>query len=438
MLKHRFFGRYFWALACAGAVLCFATIVHADDLYVTPAGKAPAPAGKVFHTIQAAITAAQPGDTIRLDPKGSPYRQIAVFNNKSGQPGKPIVLDGQGSTLLGCDPINPDQWTDQGNGLWKSAGVAAQLRMPRSLLGRFFIVFGDRPQYMGGASKAHAPTLKPPGALKPGEWTYDGKEKALYIRIPPDQTLSQARVEIPVRSAGVALRGSCSNIVIRNLKAGRVWNDGFNIHGHCTDVAFERIEAFECGDDGISAHDECSISVDGFVSRGNSNGICHVGHSRSTTSHALIVASRAYDLYLLDPSTHELRDVVIKAGAPRGICLTRNTHVTMDHVLIESAQDPVKLTVSQGALVKAEHCIFWNTDLDLHEGSLTLTHSAVGGERSQVHLRLPCQWQAEHNLWHVRQFIDDRAGANATAPVDRPFTMEEAIKFTGIKASAAP
>ena len=77
--------------------------VQARDLHVGGVGEGH------FPTLRAAINAAKPGDTIHLDPAHSPYREMAMFNNVSGTPEQPIVLDGHGATLLGCDPLDPAQ-----------------------------------------------------------------------------------------------------------------------------------------------------------------------------------------------------------------------------------------------------------------------------------------------------------------------------------------
>ena len=60
--------------------------------------------------------------------------------------------------------------------------------------------------------------LKAPGALKPGEWTFEASERAFYLRIAGDP--AEARVEAPYRRNGVTVRApkvAATHVIVRNL-----------------------------------------------------------------------------------------------------------------------------------------------------------------------------------------------------------------------------
>ena len=384
----------------------------ASDLYVGGEGS------HRFASIQAAIKAAKPGDTIHLDPAASPYREAAVFKSVSGTPDQPITLDGHGATLLGSDPVDPAQWIDQGDGLWRSTALADQLNVKRSVLSRFYFVFDDSPQYMGGASKHRHPTFKAPATLKPGEWTYVESEQAFYLRIAADRSLEDAGVEVPVRSAGVALQGSASHIIVRNLVAKHAWNDGFNIHGQCHDILFENVEAIECGDDGISAHGQCEIRIDGMVSRGNSNGICHVNESRSVSRNVRIEDSRAYDLYLLNESKHEFHDLTIIPSGARGTVFTSNTEVMISDATVGTDGAANQLRVRNGALVTIRNSRLLDTHLSIQDASTDLSDVVITGDHAAISVDQARDWRMQDCVWKGRELThngqsfepDDLAG----------------------------
>src|SRR6185437_8998714 len=70
-----------------------------------------------IRSLRAAVKMTRPGGTIHLTPQREPYRDIAVFHNVHGEPGKPITLDGHGATITGADPLNPDDWQEVSSGL---------------------------------------------------------------------------------------------------------------------------------------------------------------------------------------------------------------------------------------------------------------------------------------------------------------------------------
>ncbi|MEQ1749998.1 MAG: hypothetical protein ABL974_11280, partial [Prosthecobacter sp.] len=142
--------------------LCFLLIsavrIYARDIHV----------GKDVPTIHAAIKAAQPGDTIHLEPKV--YRDYAGFYGKKGEPGKPITLDGHGATLEGSDPIDVTKWREVSPGLFKNDALLP--RLDDAITGRWFFLFNGKMQLMNRTSKGKSAPYKKPEELQPNEWTF--------------------------------------------------------------------------------------------------------------------------------------------------------------------------------------------------------------------------------------------------------------------------
>jgi hypothetical protein len=75
-------------------LIAFSLLLSARDIHV----------GKDAASIHARNKAAQPGDTVHLEPKI--YRDCAGFYDKKGEPEKPITLDGHRATSEGRDSID--------------------------------------------------------------------------------------------------------------------------------------------------------------------------------------------------------------------------------------------------------------------------------------------------------------------------------------------
>ncbi len=340
--------------------------------------------GKEAPTIHAAIKAAQPGDTIHLEPKV--YRDYAGFYLKKGEPGKPITLDGHGATLEGSDPIDQAKWREVSPGLFANDDLLPGLN--DAAIGRWFFLFDGKMQLMGRTSKGRSAVLKKPEQLQAGEWTFvkdaireKPPSKAIYgtfyLKLAAGQSLAEAKVFAPMRSAGVQFGGDNAHLVIKNLTATHPYNDGFNIHGDCRDVVFENIRAIECGDDGISAHESAQYRVDGFVSIGNSTGICDTGTAQTSYNRVFIADCIGFDLYFLDNGRYKLTNAVIfsKAQNPFTVTSREDQHckLEMDNVLFRRLVEPRKALIAKTALVLAKRLTMEDITFDArgelrHEG----------------------------------------------------------------------
>lgn len=341
--------------------------------------------GKEAPTIHAAIKAAQPGDTIHLEPKV--YRDYAGFYLKKGEPGKPITLDGHGATLEGSDPIDPAKWREISPGLFANDNLLPGLS--DAAIGRWFFLFDGKMQLMGRTSKGRSASLKKPQELQAGEWTFvkdASREKppskaiygTFYLKLGAGQTLADAKVFAPMRSAGVQFGGDNAHLVIKNLTATHPYNDGFNIHGDCRDVVFENIRAIECGDDGISAHESAQYRVDGFISIGNSTGICDTGTAQTSYNRVFIADCIGFDLYFLDNGRYKLTNAVIFSKAQNPFTVAsregQQCELEMDNVLFRRLVEPRKALIAKKALVQAKRLTMENITFDArgelrHEGA---------------------------------------------------------------------
>lgn len=320
--------------------------------------------GDDVRTIAEAIKAAQPGDTIHLRP--IVYHDYAGFYAKKGEPGRPITLDGHGATLEGSDPLDPAQWTEVSPGLFAAPDLLP--RLDDAVIMRWFFLWDGKMNHMGRTSKGtKAPFLKPE-ELRPGQWTFvaepararPGSKQVFgtfYLRLEPGRRLADARIRVPVRSAGVQLSGVNAHLVIRNLTATHPYNDGFNIHGDCRDVVFENIRAIECGDDGISAHETAEYRVDGLVSVGNSTGITDTVAAKTSYRRVFIADNLAYDLYFLNDGRYAVSNAVVLSSSEHGLRVSggkgQHSELRLDNVWLRRIGPPGAAVVDREAALFA-------------------------------------------------------------------------------------
>lgn len=372
-------------------------------------------------TIAQAIRLAQPGDTIHLQPVV--YRDWAAFFDKSGAPGRPITLDGHGATLDGCDPLDPAAWKEVAPGLFRHDDL---LPLTDAIVDRWFFVMEGKLNRMRRCSKGPSEPLKSPESLQPGEWTFvkDAERTkaaragyihgSFWIRLPPGQSLAAAKIEVPVRMAGVLMHGKSSHLVVKNLTATRPYNDGFNLVD-CRDVVFENIRAIDCGDDGISAHGECRYRVDGFTSIGNATGICDTGQSETTYRHVLIRDCIGFDLFFLDTGTYSVSDSVVISSAANAVYLlgrdppAEPCRLKLDNVLIRRERSAGEVRVSPNTVLDARRVTLLGLNLQATGGEVKLRDSFIGGQpQPEMHLWPGVRWQASHNVYDLKSVRVDK------------------------------
>lgn len=408
-----------------------------------PAAPAEPPAGRELHvdpvegndaedglrkpvrTIGRAIRLAQPGDTIHLRPME--YRDQAAFQDKSGAPGRSITLDGHGATLNGCDPLDAAAWTEVSEGLYRHDNL---LPLTDAIVARWFFLQNGKPNRMERCSKGPSQPLKAPEALRPGEWTFVKDEArtkaarpgyihgAFWIRTAEGQSLAEARIEAPLRMAGVSMHGDCSHLVVRNVTSIHPYNDGFNL-SNCRDIMFENIRAIDCGDDGISAHGECDYSVAGFASIGNATGICDTGHSRTSYRRVLIRDCIGFDLYFLDTGTYSVQDALVVSSAARSLYLSGREmpaepcRLTLENVLIRREKSENEIRVSANCELTARRTTFLGLDLQATGGAVRFESCFLGGDvparagdtplprKPRLHLWPDAVWTGRRNLHDI-------------------------------------
>ncbi|MEZ0275620.1 MAG: hypothetical protein ACAH88_12010 [Roseimicrobium sp.] len=417
----------------------------ARSIHVDPAKGDDAQDGQTqpVRTIARGMRLAQAGDTIHLAPVT--YYESVDFTGKHGEPGRPITLDGHGAILDGSDPVHLREWEALGDGLYRKVKLIS--RMDDAILSRWFFLWNGKANRMSRCSKGPSAPLKKPAELSPEEWTYVKEEDAFYLKLPPGSSPDSAVIRYPLRSNGVVYSREGSHLVVRNITATHVYNDGFNIHGAQRSLVFENIAAIECGDDGFSAHEDAECRIDGFVSMGNTTGLCDTGTSRTFYKNVYMKGCVGFDLYFIGLE-HSLENALIESSAARTFhldggrltdgqtCTLRMRNVFMERV----GGGANEVRVGRAGVLDAERCTISNLNIQVTPGgNASIRHSLVTGTpKPEIILWTNSLWRSEENVYDVASLRIGQQTLPAEKLEDfRRLTGGDAGSRTGVASEAA-
>ncbi|MEM7603240.1 MAG: hypothetical protein AAF357_17745 [Verrucomicrobiota bacterium] len=132
-----------------------------------------------------------------------------------------IVIEGNGVTLTGADPLPEDKWEMLEDNLHR-------IRLPKTRNDRHLLIIDDKAQRMGRlcSNPIDFPAVED---LDDGEFRWDpidDEEGWLTYRG------NIKGLEWSTRENGFATSGDHRNIKVFDLNARHFLNDGFNIHGN--------------------------------------------------------------------------------------------------------------------------------------------------------------------------------------------------------------
>lgn len=395
------------------AVLLFSSYLSAaSDIYVnnqngsdTNTGLEP---GKAFRTIRKAIAVVKPGDIVRLANTGSPYQESLVLANVNGTADQRITIEGNGSTLSGCQPLDLTQWEQAGPGLYKNSVFYKANRFVSDFMRIYYFLFDGEMCRMGRSRKGPCADFKNPADLKENEWTFTDSDSTFYLKINPAKKLADCRIEQPVRSNAVAVSGNTSYITIRNLICTHVYNDGFGLTGVNHHIILENIQSHYCGDDGISAHASSQFDVRGFVSIGNATGIADSGNSFTTYDGVVIKDCVGTDIFFINEKSgeaaHSIKNVLVLCNSTTPLFMTTqkadgHMDVKMDNVLMYGNKDRDTVMKMDGPTdFFAKDCSFYNLNLSLKGKSADISNTIIGGTNNLV--ATGNEWAAAGNIYN--------------------------------------
>ena len=364
---------------------------------------------RAFARIARAIAKVQAGDTVVLANTGRPYHEGLRLGGKRGEPGRPIVIEGNGSVISGYRAIPPTAWKAQADGLYVFTDIGDGIRRQLGNRRRYHLLpwlrDGDRMM----------PRVRPK-RLGRGE-AYWWTAKELVLRPAEGKTPGDYRLSMTTLKSVVTIANS-HYIVVRDLVCEGASNDGFNIHGDCQGMFFENIEGRYNGDDGFSIHEDISAVVRGGWFHHNTYGVQDVNASRSVYFGVLTEHNRSAGLsfhggvHLVADSVsrdNPLQIQVTGAGA-RHIGLPETNLSTagltvLKNVLAQGGE--TGLLVRRGGRAMASNCVFEKSAVGVSieaDSACHLAHCVIADCRRAELVNAAKQVELDNNLYWPGRF----------------------------------
>ncbi len=273
-------------------------------------------------SLQSAVDAAKPGDVISTVPGSGPYRE-GIRIKQSGEPEKPITLEGNGEVIdLGVD-ISQGPWSQE-KGLW----VLESPRIPPKTWGmnqRATAFYKGKP--ITFHDKADLP--------QPDYSVSLDEEGRLHFRFPEEMAPPFSGLMLPVKPtlSAVALVNA-SYWHIRGLHVLYAGNDGFNYHGEGKGIETTNCSALFCGDEGSSAHYKMEVTTRDslFAFNGSgTGGVADVHESVTSYSNCISAYNRSYGYTLKNASGTLTNSLSAANGRPENNKVLPPTTTTLDN-----------------------------------------------------------------------------------------------------------
>lgn len=275
-----------------------APLLSARELVVDARG------GADYSTLTSAAAAVQAGDTLVIAKGSGPYRET-LYIKVSGQPNAPVLVEGNGETITGFDPL-----------VFKQDGEAWTARLPQA----FPVVI----TYQGKR------ILQDPVSdefLGPIKLLPDNRTVQLLPGASPQGWEASAR-DCPVRIV------DSSHQTYRNIIATGGTNDGYNIHGKGEGLRFENIIGANNLDEGFSAHDDTTTEIKGGDFWGNDNGISNNLNAVMTATGVRIYDNIGWGLGFSGNTVSHLTDLRIWGNGMAQVRFEGKASGSCDQVLV--------------------------------------------------------------------------------------------------------
>lgn len=247
----------------------------------------------------------------------------------------PITIDGQGSELVGSDPLAPEGWEfDEQIKRYFRTDVRPRL---------FLIVDGQ----MVYATEAT------PEALQPGQWCE--QDGTLFYHPPEDTAIDQLMMEACVRINGVQIRGDTAYMVIKNFNARHFANDGYNIHGEARALEFYNCNARDMGDEGFSSHGSAETLLDGGIYINCDSGVFNVNTGGTSITRNIVVRSprrMGFGVTPRDGSVEHTLENAILIDCPIGLNVGKKTKVSNVIIISTGSEPATAISMQHGGVLR--------------------------------------------------------------------------------------
>ncbi|MEX2606846.1 MAG: right-handed parallel beta-helix repeat-containing protein [Kiritimatiellia bacterium] len=256
-----------------------------------------------------AVNRAKPGDVIFVVPDSGPYYGV-IRPKQSGEPGKPITVEGNGNEF-NLYPEDPQSgWNRLGGGAWLFKQMYREDANPEREAGKVQGFYKGKPLIY-----FYGPGTPPP--LYSVTHHDDGRP---VIHLPPEaRPPFKDLVMVNHPSSSVVRMQNVSYWHFKNMHIRGAGNDGFNWHGEGKGHVIENCTAMFCGDEGSSAHGNMEVTVKNTIFAFNGSGtggVVDIAESKTSYINCISAFNRDVGFRMREGGVHLLRDT-LAAGNER-------------------------------------------------------------------------------------------------------------------------
>ena len=237
--------------ARAGAADLFVDNVLGDDRRDGTATVAADRSSGPLHTITHALRLARAGDRIVLAKTDQPYRESITLSGArhSGNVLQPFVIEGNGATLEGAEPIPHDGWQHD-------RGAVFRYRPARTSFQQLFL--DDTPAVRRYLNSLHGRLPD----LKPLQWCmFDG---SIYFCVEPDKLPGDYRLSCATLSVGITLY-EVHDVVVSGLVVQGYQLDGVNAHDGVAECLLTDLTCRGNGRAGVAVMGASHVEISGCL-----------------------------------------------------------------------------------------------------------------------------------------------------------------------------
>jgi len=215
-----------------------------DGLSAQPSGNRGGP----VRTFRKALRLARRGDRVVVANTGRPYRECLTLagGNHSGDDLSPFTVIGNGATLDGTSPIQPQDWEH----------YRADVFRYRPRLKAYQML------YLGGKPAARAPAAAeddPLVALRPLEWCLH--EGAIYFRVEAEKSVYSYDLACCGDAVGITLH-QVHGVVVADLVVQGYQLDGIAAHDLVRDCQLVGVTCRGNGRSGVSVTGSSEVAIE--------------------------------------------------------------------------------------------------------------------------------------------------------------------------------
>lgn len=331
-----------------------------------------------FRTLTHAQEQLRTSDTLHIVANEVPYNEI-LRPPVGGTPEAPLIIEGNGAVINRLTHYGPDEWTDEGDGVWRML-LRNNAHVMDGHWSGFDLVFFDGEPGINAHSRDE---LQPNGYFLfkqrqkiDDEW--HPLHNQLFIKLPEGRTPADIKVETNGVDSNVFIERP--HTIVRHLHSTRSTMDGFGTGSRNTPgIVFENISSSYNMDQGISHHGSHVVVRDSHFFKNTGGGIV--------------------DVYA-EVKVHYI-NCLVEDDLFRGGVELLNGEFILENCIIRNNLAKA-MTINRGANVTLRNCIFIGTDdgkasgLSIWEGDVMIenctfvgfpTAISIGGPTERVRIR---------------------------------------------------